>query len=50
VKQYLKKQGKLGNKPTRWQDTKQSTPRGKIQNTTFIYGRGGATRRTGKPE
>lgn len=51
---HLNQPRKLGGKATRWQtpgcDEKARTPKGKLQNTTFIYGRGGRSRATTKPE
>lgn len=53
---YLSGPKKMGSDKTVWQtpgcDEKYSTPKGKIQNTTYIYGRnGGPTgRKTTKPE
>ena len=51
---HLSRSKKLGGKATTWQtpgcDEKYMTPKGKLQNTTYVYGRGGNSRRTGKPE
>lgn len=41
---HLKQPRKMGGKSTRWQtpgcDETARTPTGKLQNTTYIYGRG----------
>lgn len=53
---HLNQPAKTGNLPTTWQtpgcDEKSKTPKGKIQNTTYSYGRNGGPvgRRTTKPE
>lgn len=50
---HLKQPENGRNKPTAWagSDPAAKTPKGKIQNTTFIYGRNGGpkSRRTTKP-
>jgi hypothetical protein len=50
---HLSQPKKLGGKSTRWQtpgcDKSERTPKGKLQNTTYIYGRG-KSRSVSKPE
>ena len=50
---HLKQPKQTGTKPTCWAGATdyEKTPKGKIQNTTFIYGRNGGpkSRRTTKP-